>query len=119
LISAIVDPRQVRNLPIRGVRGTYAAWAQSAIDWIDPFKPALPRKCLISGGSTMPETIAEVCQWRLRAEAVRTEADGFSSPSAKQAMHYVAETWDLMAENLERRLSKTPDDSSPLFTRRV
>jgi hypothetical protein len=54
----------------------------------------------------MLETMAQVCWWRLMAEEVRTEADGFSSASAKEAMHSVAETWDRMAEDLERRLSK-------------
>jgi hypothetical protein len=51
----------------------------------------------------MPETIGEVCWYRLRAEEVRTEADGFSSPSARATIYYVAETWDLLVENLERR----------------
>jgi hypothetical protein len=78
------------------------------------FKPAFRGKCRASGGSTMPETIGEVCWYRLRAEEVRTEADGFSSPPARATMYYVAETWDLLAENLERRSSKAPDTDSPL-----
>jgi len=49
-------------------------------------------------------TVAEACWWRLMAEEVRTEADGLSTQSAKETMQTVAETWDLMAENLERRL---------------
>jgi len=51
-----------------------------------------------------PETMLQVCRWRIMAEEVRTEADGLSTQSAKETMQTVAETWDLMAENLERRL---------------
>jgi hypothetical protein len=49
----------------------------------------------------MSETMAEVCWWRLMAEEVRTQAEDFSSPSAKAAMLDVAATWDRMADNLE------------------
>ena len=38
----------------------------------------------------MQKTMAQVCWWRLMAEEVRTEADDFSSVSAKETMHYVA-----------------------------
>jgi hypothetical protein len=54
----------------------------------------------------MPETMADVCWWRLIAEEVRTEADDFSSPSAKATMFDVAATWDRMADNLERNLAR-------------
>jgi hypothetical protein len=53
----------------------------------------------------MPETMAEVCWWRLMAEEVRTQAEDFSSPSAKTTMLNVAATWDRMADNLERLLA--------------
>jgi hypothetical protein len=56
----------------------------------------------------MPETMAQVCWWRLTAEEVRTEADGFSSLSAKEAMRDVARTWDRMAQDLEKRLNEEP-----------
>ena len=56
---------------------------------------------------TMPrETMAQACWWRLTAEEVRAEADGFNSASAKATMLVVAETWDRMAEELERRLAR-------------
>jgi hypothetical protein len=48
----------------------------------------------------MPETMAQVCEWHLRADEVRTEADGFSSASAKEAMRDVARIWDRMADDL-------------------
>jgi hypothetical protein len=51
-----------------------------------------------------PETMAQVCWWRLMAEEIRAEADEFSSDGAKEAMAQVAVTYDRMAENLERRL---------------
>jgi hypothetical protein len=54
----------------------------------------------------MPETMAEVCWWRLLAEEVRTQAEDFSSASAKTTMLGVAATWDRMADNLERRLTR-------------
>ena len=49
----------------------------------------------------MQKTMAQVCWWRLMAEEVRTEADDFSSVSAKETMHYVARAWDRMADDLE------------------
>lgn len=50
------------------------------------------------------ETMERACQWRIMAEEIRTEADGFSSVAAKETMANVAQTYDRMAENLERRL---------------
>ena len=40
------------------------------------------------------------------AEEIRTEADGFSSASAKHTLHYAAQALDRMASNMERRLEK-------------
>jgi hypothetical protein len=54
----------------------------------------------------MPETMFEVCWWRLKAEEVRTTAQDFRSASAKQSMEDVARTWDRMANDLEKRLSE-------------
>jgi hypothetical protein len=51
----------------------------------------------------MPETMAEVCWWRLMAEEVRTRAEDFSSPSAKTTMFNVAAAWDRMADDLARQ----------------
>ena len=51
-----------------------------------------------------PETMLQVCRWRIMAEEILAEADGFSTATAQETMRAVAETWDLMAENLERRL---------------
>ena len=52
------------------------------------------------------ESMLQVCRWRIMAEEIRTEADGFSTGAAKETMHLVAETWDQMAENLEKRLTR-------------
>jgi hypothetical protein len=38
------------------------------------------------------------------AEEIRTEADWFSSEAAKDTMANVAQTYDRMADDLERRL---------------
>ena len=50
------------------------------------------------------ETIERACWWRLMAEEIRTEADGFTSDAAKETMANVALTYDRMAEDLEKRL---------------
>jgi hypothetical protein len=77
---------------------------------IDPFKALRQRNPLIAGADrTMPETIANACHWRLLAEEILTEADDFSSPSAKETTYYVANTWDRMADDLEKRFSKPAD----------
>ena len=50
------------------------------------------------------ETMERACWWRLMAEEIRTEADGFTSDAAKETMANVALTYDRMAEDLEKRL---------------
>jgi hypothetical protein len=52
------------------------------------------------------ETMAQACWWRLMAEEVRAEADGFNLPSARQTMRVVAQAWDRLAEDLERRIAR-------------
>ena len=49
-------------------------------------------------------TMSKICWWRLMAEEIRTEADGFSSASAKHTMLYAAQTLDRMPKDMERRL---------------
>jgi len=59
------------------------------------------------GGSeekSVQGTMSKVCWWRLMAEEIRTEADGFSSASAKHTMLYAARTLDRMARDMERWL---------------
>ena len=51
-------------------------------------------------------SMSKVCWWRLIAEEIRTEADGFSSASAKHTLLYAARTLDRMARNMEQRLEK-------------
>jgi hypothetical protein len=60
----------------------------------------------------MPETMAEVCWWRLMAEEVRTQAEDISSASAKTTMLDVAASWDRMADNLERHLTRQSERPS-------
>ena len=52
-------------------------------------------------------TMSKVCWWRLMAEEIRTEAEDFSSASAKHTMLYAAQTLDRMAKDMERRLEKS------------
>ena len=57
-------------------------------------------------------TVEQACSWRLKAEEVRTQAEALSSAEARNTMKTVAETWDQMAEDLERRLARNPRDRS-------
>jgi hypothetical protein len=50
--------------------------------------------------------MSKVCWWRLMAEEMRTEADNFSSASAKHTLLYAAQTLDRMARDMERSLEK-------------
>jgi hypothetical protein len=50
------------------------------------------------------ETMEQVCWWRLTAEELRAEADEFASKSARETMALVAQSYDRMAEDLEKRL---------------
>jgi hypothetical protein len=52
----------------------------------------------------LPETMERACWWRLMAEEIRAEADGFASKSAQETMANVALTYERMADALERRL---------------
>ena len=58
--------------------------------------------------SANKETTEQAYSWRLRAEEVRTQAEALSSADARETMKTVAETWDQMAEDLERRLARNP-----------
>jgi hypothetical protein len=50
--------------------------------------------------------MSKVCWWRLMAEEIGTEADGFSSASSKQTLHHAAQTLDRMATDMERSLTQ-------------
>jgi hypothetical protein len=52
----------------------------------------------------IPETMGTVCWWRLMAEEIRTEHDGFSCSSARETMSAVARCYENMAAHLEMRL---------------
>ena len=54
------------------------------------------------------DTVADACWCRLMAEEIRTEAEGFGSRSAKETMRIAAESWDRVAESIERSLSGAP-----------
>ena len=58
--------------------------------------------------SANKETIEQACCWRLKAEEVRTQAEALSSAEARETMKTVAETWEQMAKDLERRLARNP-----------
>ena len=51
------------------------------------------------------ETMEQVCWWRLMAEETRAEADQFASMAAKGTMAQVAESYDRLADDLEKRLA--------------
>jgi hypothetical protein len=50
------------------------------------------------------ETMEQVCWWRLTAEELRAEAEEFASKSARETMALVAQSYDRLAEDLEKRL---------------
>lgn len=50
------------------------------------------------------ETMEQVCWWRLTAEELRAEAEDFASKSARETMALVAQSYDRLAEDLEKRL---------------
>jgi hypothetical protein len=52
------------------------------------------------------DAMDRVCWWRLMAEEIRTEADGFTSASARDTMLFDARALDRMANDLERRLDR-------------
>jgi hypothetical protein len=60
-----------------------------------------------SPSATGPESMLQVCRWRIMAEEIRTEAEDFSTASAKETLQAVAQVWDQMAENLEKRLTSS------------
>jgi hypothetical protein len=51
-------------------------------------------------------TMSKVFRWRLMAEEIRTEDDGFSSTSAKHTLLHAAQTLDRMAKDMERWFEK-------------
>jgi hypothetical protein len=58
------------------------------------------------------ETMATACWWRLKAEEIRAEYDGFACSSARATMAGVARCYDNMAEHLEYRLAREVASSS-------
>jgi hypothetical protein len=60
-------------------------------------RPMAPRR---------PQTMEQACWWRLTAEEIRAEADGFSSHSARATMSQIARSYDRLAEDLEKRLAE-------------
>jgi hypothetical protein len=60
-----------------------------------------------------PETMGAVCWFRLKAEEIRAEYDGFASDSARETMASIARCYDNMAMHLENRLTKEAACLSP------
>ena len=95
-----------------GARATLAAhdYPVNALE-VDPTKAFKQRfdgtesDFVKPGNLKFRETMEQVCWWRLTAEEVRAEADEFTSESARETMVQVALSYDLMAEDLERRLA--------------
>ena len=46
--------------------------------------------------------------WRMKAEELRTAADGFTSASARAYFEHAAETYETLADNGEARLRRGP-----------
>jgi hypothetical protein len=88
--------------------------AQAFRNRFSPQEVTSSSSILVNGSSIplarpKPETMEQVSWWRLMAEEVRTDADEMSCTSAREMMGSVAETYDRLAENLERRLGNDSD----------
>ncbi len=57
----------------------------------------------------MPERSKQIEQWRRRAEEIRTVAENFVVPSAKDTMLKLARTYERLAGDLERRLRQSDE----------
>jgi hypothetical protein len=58
---------------------------------------------------TGPEQIR---RWRMKAEEIRTAADGFGDGSARQALRNSAATYETLANTAEARLQRRKDTKS-------
>ena len=56
-----------------------------------------------NGAAVAPEQIR---RWRMKAEEIRTAADGFADGSARQYMLNSAETYEALANSFEARLQR-------------
>ena len=97
-----------RCQPLRFACDPIAGWNVIHVDFNEDNKAeAFKAQFGGSEGTSAQGSMSKVCWWRLMAEELRTEADGFSSASAKHTMLYAAQTLDRMAREMERCLQKT------------
>jgi hypothetical protein len=54
----------------------------------------------------------QIRRWRMKAEELRTAADGFADGSARQHLRYSAETYEALADAAEARLRRRQDRQS-------
>lgn len=52
---------------------------------------------------------AQIRRWRMKAEELRTAADGFADGSARHHLRSSAETYEALADNAEARLERRKD----------
>ena len=50
---------------------------------------------------------AQAHRWRQKAEELRTQADQMKNPFARQSLVRMAETYERLADELERRTART------------
>ncbi|HJU17144.1 MAG TPA: hypothetical protein VJ770_11830 [Stellaceae bacterium] len=60
----------------------------------------------------MPLTMDHARMWRARAEEIRAKAENYMSPEAKRGMLNAAHVYELLADELEKELTKRPEGSS-------
>ena len=51
------------------------------------------------------DELQRIKRWRARAEEVRVNAEQFSDPDARHTLERVAQQYDLLADDAERRLA--------------
>jgi hypothetical protein len=64
----------------------------------------------LDDGSVAPAE--QIRRWRMKAEEIRSAADGFADGSARQHMRNSAETYEALANTAEARLQRRKDRES-------
>lgn len=63
-------------------------------------------------GRPAPNPCAQIRAWRMRAEELRTTADGFELPSAQEKLGRAAQDYALLADRTEALLMHRPEKPS-------